>query len=72
MVSEHNMVLSQYISVWVTGSNEGGRFGDGTTTNRNGLVEVIEEEEVVVDVLVNSEYIMVLKKDDRCQCMVHG
>ena len=33
----HSMVLKQDGTVWVTGNNKFGQFGDGTTTSRNIL-----------------------------------
>ena len=37
----HSMVLKQDGSIWATGSNEYGQFGDGSTKSQNVFVEVV-------------------------------
>jgi len=58
---QHSMVLKQDGSVWATGSNRYGQFGDGTTTHSKTFVKVIPGG--VMAVAADCYHSMVLKSD---------
>jgi hypothetical protein len=41
--AEHSLVLKQNGTLWTCGHNDGGQVGDGSTSNRNAFVRILED-----------------------------
>jgi alpha-tubulin suppressor-like RCC1 family protein len=58
-----SLVLKQDGSLWATGQNDKGQFGDGTTNNRDTFGKVIPSDFGVQFVIAGSHNIVVIKQD---------
>lgn len=61
--AEHSLVLKQNGTLWTCGHNDGGQVGDGSTSNRNAFVRILEDVDTAAIGSYGGGYTYALKKD---------